>query len=356
MKTAVKRAVKRWVARGLVRVGGWERALERWARRGETLVLTYHRVLEKLDATLDYSQPGMIVTVPAFERQLAFLQRSFDIVALGDLLDGRPRRRPRCVITFDDGWRDNHDVAMPILWRRGIPATVFLTTDFIGTARVFWHTELIALLMHGDLTALRRDVAVLADHPRAVQDCLRQCVAAAPVPHAAEVDAVVETVKAHCEEDEIDRLLTTLARTAGLSRPLPPGRRFFLDWHQVDAMAASGFEIGSHGCSHRILTRVPVDHAHNELVRSRHEIERRTGRTVKHFAFPNEDANPELVALAAKAGYQTVCVGAAGAAAPSDVRALRRVCLHQGVGGAGARHDDALFALGLLRASRSLRS
>src|SRR4030095_13864207 len=101
----------------------------------------YHRVLEKEEPYLDHSQPGMVVTLPTFERHLSFVERHFDIAPLSSILDVETgRRRPRCVITFDDGWRDNYELAFPALRKRGLPAAIFVTTDFIGGDRVFWHT------------------------------------------------------------------------------------------------------------------------------------------------------------------------------------------------------------------------
>lgn len=350
MSATARHVAKRLLAQGLVRTGCWDAVLGAWARRDTTVILTYHRVLEKWESTLDYSQPGMVVTVPTFERQLAFLRRHFEIVSLGTLLGegaGRPpARRPRCVITFDDGWRDNYEFALPILRRHALPAVIFLTTDFIGTERAFWHTELIYLLLHGVPSRFLRDGGPLAAYPPAVRECLRRC--AGRVARADDADTLIETVKAASDEDAIQALIDALTRAAGLRRPLFPGRRFFLDWEQVQEMAVSGFEIGSHGCSHRIMTRLASSAASEELVRSKAEIERRLGRVVEHFAFPNEDANETLTGLAARAGYRTACVGGAGAGKTrSGIRALRRVGMHEGVG------DDTLLSLRLLRAPKS---
>jgi peptidoglycan/xylan/chitin deacetylase (PgdA/CDA1 family) len=358
MSTTARRFAKRLLAHGLVRTGCWDVALRSWARRDATVILTYHRVLDKWEPALDYSQPGMVVTVSTFERQLAFLTQHFDIVPLGQLLDGgtvhRPARRPRCVITFDDGWRDNYDLAFPILRKRDVPATIFLTTDFVGTERAFWHTELIHLLLHGELSPFLGADPVLARYPEAVRDQLRRCAGSARISCAEEADTLIETIKATCAEDVIHDLVDTLVGAAGFPRPLFPGRRFFLDWDQVGEMAANGFEIGSHGCSHRIMTRLSPEDANDELVRSKAEIEGRVGRPVQHFAFPNENANDTLVGLAARAGYRTLCVAGAGeGAARSGIRALRRTGIHEGVCIAGTTYDDALLGLCLLRAPKS---
>jgi peptidoglycan/xylan/chitin deacetylase (PgdA/CDA1 family) len=353
-----KRFAKRLLAHGLVRTRWWDLALKTWARRDTTIILTYHRVLEKWEPALDYSQPGMVVTLATFERQLSFLERHFEVVPLSALLDDktarRPAGRPRCVITFDDGWRDNYDLAFPMLHRHDLPATIFVTTDLIGTERAFWHTELIYLLMYGELSQLLRDKAALRAYPQAVRDGLRGCAGAGRASSAADVDALIETVKATCDERVIQQLVEALMRAAGLRRPLIPERRFFLDWDQVRDMAAHGFEIGSHGCTHRIMTRLSPEEANRELVRSKADIESRVGRNVTHFAFPNENANERLVGLAMRAGYRTACVDATGErAAGQGLRTLRRVGIHEGACVDGAGYDDALLGLCLFRAPKS---
>ena len=355
MTATVKRVAKRLVAQGVVRSGWWEVASRAWARRGTTFVLTYHRVLEKWEPLPDYSQPGMVVTRATFERQLSFLERRFDIVPLGALLDdaaATPTRRPRCVITFDDGWRDNYELAFPLIRKHNLPATIFLTTDFIGTERAFWHTELIYLLLN-----CPRAVAEAAERsalPPALQEKLRACAAAGGVSGAAAVDALIERLKAACDEPVIAELVETFLRTAGLRRPLVPERRFFLDWNQVRDMAAHGFEIGSHGCTHRIMTRLSHDEARREFVQSKAEIESQVGRTVEHFAFPNEDADQMLVTMAGQAGYRTVCVGRLEGEAGPRLRTLRRAGMHEGACLDGTTYDDAMLGLCLLRGPKSV--
>jgi len=118
-------------------------------------------------------------------------------------------------------------------------------------------------------------------------------------------------------------------------------------------MAASGIEIGSHGCSQRMRTRLSTDEAEGELARSKAEIESRLGRIVQHFAFPNEAANGALLTLAATAGYRTACLGGTG---PREgqfgIRALRRLGMHEEVCGGGPSFDEALLRFCLFNAPK----
>ena len=349
-----KRFAKVLLGQALVRGGLWKRRLRTWAEHHSVIILTYHRVTETWDETLDYAQPGMVVTGSTFERQLAILKEHFEVVTLGALLKdgvtaGRPAH-PRCVITFDDGWRDNYDLAFPILRRHGLPATIFLATDFIGTDRAFWHTELIYLFTRTDVSRSLGDELTFRVYPSPVRHELRRLARGGPF-SAHDLDPLIETVKALCDEEVIEDLVQALSRTVGLRRPLCQDRRFFLDWDQVRAMAAAGLEIGSHGCSHRILTRLPAEAANEELVRSKAEIEHRVGGKVEHFAFPNEVASGALVAAAATAGYRTACLaepvtrrGALG------IRLLRRLGMHEEVCGDGRSFNEHLLRYWLFRA------
>jgi peptidoglycan/xylan/chitin deacetylase (PgdA/CDA1 family) len=353
MNAGPKRFAKVLLGQALVRSGLWKRTLRLWAEREAVIILTYHRVIEKWDETLDYSQPGMVVTASSFERQVGILKEHFEVVRLSALLadenTARRAARPRCVVTFDDGWRDNHDLAFPILRRHDVPATIYLTTDFIGTNRAFWHTTLMYLLTHANLASLLSDERPFRAYPDPVRHHLKRLATLDGAAGAHDLDPLIETVKALCDDDAIEELVYSLTNAAGISKPLD--RKLFLDWDQVRTMAAAGIEIGSHGCSHRTMTKLPAERADDELIRSKAEIERRVGRKVKHFAFPYEDASGPLLTAAANAGYRTACVGGSVAGhGPFRIRSLRRLGMAEEVCSDGRSFDEALLHYWLFRA------
>ena len=334
--------VKSLAGLALLRTGLWDRTLRIWARRRDAIILTYHRVIERWDRKLEYSQPGMVVTAGTFDRQLTFLKEYFDVVPLSLLVDPKSeirnpksRSRPLCAITFDDGWRDNYEIAFPILRKYELPATIFLTTDFIGTDRVFWHTELLYLLLHENLSVLRQIPPDFRTYPSPVRQGLRRLTRMPAPRQAQDVDSLIEAVKELCDEDTIEGLIRNLAESTGLSRPLFPGRTFFLDWNQVREMTAAGIEIGSHGCSHRILTRLLQSEVEMELRRSKECIEEHTGTTVNIFAFPNNGCNREVCCLAKAVGYQAACDGQAKVPKGVGAFALERIGIHEGIAASG---------------------
>lgn len=108
-------------------------------RLGEAgVVLMLHRVLaDEGAANLPHRGP-LCVGRNSFEHLLRWLRRHFDCVPLEHLLLYPGGDRPRVALTFDDGWRDNAEQAYPLLERHEVPASIFLSTDFIGTGKAFW--------------------------------------------------------------------------------------------------------------------------------------------------------------------------------------------------------------------------
>lgn len=101
----------------------------------KVLVLMYHRVLKEEEIKLDI-HPGMYVSNHSFEKQLGYLIKKYQIISLNDFeewISGDKKfNRPPCMITFDDGWKDNYTNAYPLLNKFNVSATIFLATKFIG--------------------------------------------------------------------------------------------------------------------------------------------------------------------------------------------------------------------------------
>jgi len=377
--TTIKQMAKNVAGETLLRTGLWRRHLQRMARRDEAIVLTYHRVIDKWDRTLDYSQPGMVVTSDTFDHQLAFLKKHFDIVPLSSLVNSQSQirnpqspfvplssliskfefrnskspARPLCAVTFDDGWRDNYEIAFPILRKHSVPATLFLTTDFIGTNRSFWHTELMYLLLHGELVQLRRSRRDFDAFPASLRPHLIRLARLTQAPSAHDVDPLIEAVKDTCDENSINELMRDLAAVLRRRRPFLTDRRFFLDWDQVREMASADIEIGSHGCTHRPLSRLSEEQAMKELLWSKHEIENQINCGVNQFAFPHVAWNPRLLDLVSQAGYQTACLGIAGRRQSSGYDVVHRVGAHEGISvGSSGMFSEGTFGFTLVRSQR----
>ncbi len=131
-RDVLKRLFFRTYVRGFARLRS---ALRGWRGKQRVAVLLYHRVSDEM-------RDNLTVGVEQFDRQMAWIRRHYPVVSMDDVVNGRVPRsssRPAVAITFDDGYRDNFERAVPILLQHRIPATFFVNTGMLGTERAFDH-------------------------------------------------------------------------------------------------------------------------------------------------------------------------------------------------------------------------
>ena len=288
-------------------------------RRDGTLILCYHRVAEGVE------DPFHLCVRPGnFAAHLEEMSRAWEPSTLADV--SVPSRRPRVVVTFDDGYRDNLTNALPIAESKGVPVTVFVTSGILGNHNGFWWDRLGTLLrarpphireidlpvggrtirlplgssgIRADLDSVRRHLLPLrvTEIERALDAVSEQWqVASAPPPDAATLTP--EDLRPTCGQRHRDD-----RRPHG--RPRPP-------WGSFGAGAAG----------HR--SSAP-----------RRELEQSIGRAVSHFAYPfgrHGDFDDRSVDAVRSAGFDTACTTMPGTARSSTdpYRLPRRVVMDWG--------------------------
>lgn len=337
----IKACLKRFVSASLYRTGLlW--LLARWRLNGKAVVLMYHRVLTQEEARRSFSHPGIIVTPQSFARHLEILKRHFRPLSLSQfehhLISGESFPFGSCLITFDDGWLDNHANALPLLEQRDIPAVVFTATDYIGSASAFWQERLGHLLYEssnrgiGD-QVLKRHGIELGD--RRDDRNLR-----------AGIDRTIDHYRRR-PYSEIHALIDDLEETlrnAGHAATIKPHDRF-MNWNQVAALAGSGVAIGSHSCSHRILTRLDPQSLDSELETSRAVIADRLGSEVTALAYPNGNVDTAVLGRVQAHAYRLAFTTQEGFVGPdTDALLIPRINIHE-----AATCNTALFLCRILR-------
>ena len=331
---------------GLYSVSG----LSRFRHQGRVIVLTYHRVVPQKVVEREHIQPGMYVLEKSFAAHIAYFREHFTILSLDELLDlWRTNQfksdRSYCVITFDDGWRDNYQFAFPILRRYAVPATIFLATDFIGTTRWFWPDRMMLILERASAQtsgpAIRDEVsAILAEAVGVRQSADDGSFLSLQSGRPIDSGAIIERCK-EVAVDEIEALIDRLGRVLGMDIP---SERVLLDWTEVRDMASQGVSFGSHSCSHRILTNIPLPEVGRELIESRTAMLQHGVTPSSAFCYPNGNFNAGIQKLVRESGYRAAVgceIGLEGAS-PGDPYALKRVSLHE-----DSSSSDPLLALAL---------
>ncbi len=253
------------------------------------LVLGWHNV----EGTPCFpSAPG--TGIGGFCDQLDWLERWATVVPLGESLErmeaGEPLPPRAVAITFDDGYRDNLELAAPELERRGMDATFFLVPRLLERRLDPWWER--AAWAVNEATAGE----VLVGE--------RRLPLGTPADRKAARGAVAELLKRRDRERREAALAEIVERLAP-----PPGddlAELFLDWDGARALAERGFEIGSHSRDHCILSEEAPEVQRDDLAESRAMLEEHLGVSIATVAYPNgtrRDYDRATLDAARSAGY-----------------------------------------------------
>ncbi|MGA7123141.1 MAG: polysaccharide deacetylase family protein [Polyangiaceae bacterium] len=265
-------------------------------------VLTYHRVAHSGAAsTLD---DGVVdVTQELLEKQLSFLGRWFQAVGLDELLlfaQGRHALPNNPVlITFDDGYRDNHDVALPLLRRYGIRATFFVATEYVEKRRLFWWDRIALAIKRSEQNRIE------IDYPERI--ALSMAGASERSRSIRRLQRIVKVTPGL----DLERFINGLERAA-CAQLNPHEQRCLADetvmtWDHVVALRRAGMDVQSHTETHRVLQTLDARQLAKELRGSRDALQRVLGEPVRAISYPVGDPvgwTPHIRRAVREAGYE----------------------------------------------------
>jgi len=276
------------------------------------VVLRYHSIGTPTSVS-GYLDPGLSLPPSRFSEQLALLAARCDVLTVDELperLSGTPPRRLAVVLTFDDGYRDNHDEALPLLAAAGLRAAFYVTTSPLRSGNGLWISELWRLVPRLSCGELELGdgappLAVTASPERtALRRLLTARLAALPAPAR-------------------EAALGRMARSAGCGRGEGLAGSFVEPQH-VAALRSAGMVIGAHTRSHPHLDLLDPREHDDEVTGSRRDLEAILGEPVRHFAYPNPggsgtraDAAREAVR---RAGFATAVTSTAAPLGPATDR------------------------------------
>lgn len=286
---------------------GW-RLLGPMLRSNGVIVLTYHRIVRG-----DQGLPG--VPVEHFTRHMQWVCDNCDPITPDRFVERAlhpSRMRPAVLVTFDDGYRDYHDLAWPVLERLSIPSLVFLATSFVDSGGMIWTDQVQWAALSTRRTRVRLPwSATLVDLPDANA---REALGVAARAH-------LKTLPDAERRQSVDELIGELG-------PPPVLDRQMLNWDEVRrTMGLTTF--GGHTHTHPILSRLDPSHMELEIRTCRERIEGETGRAPTYFAYPNgrsTDYTPETREILRRNGFTLAFATCEGIAGPdSDWMAVKRV-------------------------------
>lgn len=278
--------------------------------RSRLAILIYHRVLPQPDPLF----PGES-DAETFDHQMRQLAGCFKIIPLLDAVQGLRQgtlpSRAAC-ITFDDGYADNAEIALPILRKHGIPATFFVSTSFLDGGRM-WNDTVIELIRRapGDILDLSRmglgqfEIGTIPQRRQAVYNVLGK----------------LKYLPLELRRSRVEAMCALI--------PVIPSSNLMMTSDQIRVLHNAGMEIGGHTVNHPILARMENNAARAEIADGKEMLESIIRAPVRLFAYPNgkpgSDYLPDHVRMVKDLGFDAAVSTAHGAARTgSDLYQLPR--------------------------------
>lgn len=282
------------------------------------IILLYHRIADV------YMDPwGLCVSPQNFAYHLEVIKKHITPLSLSDLLRAAANNtipKNACVLTFDDGYLDNLTQAKPLLEKFEIPATVYVTTAYIGKDHEFWWDELEKVFLHTKPLPKRLElrnggIDLQFDLGDAARYSERELAA---------------DLATHPWEATVGSRMQLFFNAWQRIRKMPHQERFvliakLLAWANLDSTPRASYRpmnsielelisdddlvsIGAHTMTHPSLPDCSAHEKWNEIVKSKHVLETILGKNIDHFAYPHGDYDTETVDMVRKADFKSACV------------------------------------------------
>ena len=235
--------------------------------RGPIVVLVYHMI-----AATPSDPFGLAVSPELFEAHARMLAREFDVIPASAIRNASARAR--VVVTFDDGYVDNLEVAAPLLAAQGLPATFFVNTPRRSDREMWWNE-----LTHALAAPVACDFLEIEVGRRVAVDVRNE---------TAREQAVIN-LAAHLETMSIasvEAILSSVYRQLGVEPHRCALHRVLKDHELVELQRLGAFEIGCHTPSHAALVALDDEEAAEEIAASRSHLTELFGTVPESFAYP----------------------------------------------------------------------
>jgi len=245
-----------------------------------------------------------IVREREFVRQMEYLKEKYACLTIDQAISRNGHASmPGVVVTFDDGYVNNLEVALPILERFEIPAAIYVTTQNVCERRLLWSDKIwIAVkkagLPHIDLTGIAPplksyDLGGVGDQWQYRVHLLTEDVKRSDPSRREEIVTSIIRRLQELSGAAIDVDVENNSFT-----PLTPEQLRRLSSHPL-------ITIGAHSHCHNLLNRIPLPQAKESILRSKEILEDITGKEIRHFSYPNGNLNDEIVDILKREGFRS---------------------------------------------------
>jgi peptidoglycan/xylan/chitin deacetylase (PgdA/CDA1 family) len=249
--------------------------LERLPRRSQLVVLNIHRIGDA--AASQYDPSVFSSSVEDFDQQVGFLKKSYSLVSPDeamDLIHGRVFTKDTCVlITFDDGYRDCLDLALPVLKRHNAKAVFFLVSQYAEHQPTPWWDQVAFQ------AKLARGKSIVLTYPATIEISFRE------THFDRGLKQLLDLYKSPATLDS-ERFINELIQSVGAPQQLH-NQRLLLNWQEAKLMRSEGMEIGLHSNSHAVMSKLTEADQLDDIKSGLELMTERLGISPRMFAYPD---------------------------------------------------------------------
>ncbi len=263
-----------------IHYSGVGRALAPAARGVGALLMLHHVRPRSADG---FASNRILEITPEFlETTIIEVRKAgFDIVSMDEaharMTGAVKAARPFVCFTFDDGYRDNRDHALPIMRKHNAPFTVYVASEFADGEGFLWWIVLERVVAKRQFLSVQ--IAGVTEAFRCTSDREK----------AAAFDRIYWGLRA-LPENETRAIVAQLADESGIDC-LAPCRELAMTWAELRAFERDPLvTIGAHTMSHHALAKLGTLEAHAEITGSITRVELELGKPCQHFCYPYGDA------------------------------------------------------------------
>jgi len=272
----------------------------RYLNKEHVIILMYHGFFKEAEPEGVERYANRWCGIEAFERQAYHLHREYNVISLERLIDhytqGAPIPERAVVVTMDEGYESCYSLAYPVLRRYEMPATIFLSVDFVENQEPLWADRLEYTIWKSQGSRLRVTIGgksglyEISDEERKCQSVSQIRSVLWRLPYT-EIDVLLHEI-----ESDTGHALCTSSNPPLLQRPLQA--------YQLIEMTASGLvAMGSHSLRHPNLVVCSDRELEEEVLESRYRIERRLGKECSLFCYPGGRFDSRVKQYVKNAGY-----------------------------------------------------
>ncbi len=278
-------------------------------------ILTFHRIGNSNNVKITHSLPTSFISKNNFEAIIKFLLKYYTVISLSEYLNQftKHQQPPKnsVIITFDDGYKDIHDNGFPILKKYKIPVTIFLTSSYMNSKKVFWWDKLFALCKNGVPDSSFKQFPNEI-YPPEIQNRLLSVFAL----NKERRDPFLITLITELQNYDyslIKLIVQDLQKRLGVDLKTVPNKNKMLAWNNIRELQSIGVTFGSHTRTHLFLNHhLPKDIIVDETLNSKIELEQKLNHEITAFAYPGGKVSPKIKEIVKTYGYKVACTQVPG--------------------------------------------